>query len=242
MSRSWLINGALAAVFVGAVVFSFQPTVRAADHTDSPAATTNPLADIGDLLAWMSSDASKLNLVMTVFPKATAGASFDTTTQYAFHVSSKPSFLDAAAPGQTDVICQFYTPTRIECWAGGEYVEGDPSDAAGISSASGKLKVFAGLRDDPFFFEFVGFTETVKAVRAAAASLTFDADGCPALDAATAGALVKQLQSGAMVNGSLPAGSDSFAGGNVLALVVQLDKTVVNTKGDVLGVWASTHR
>src|SRR5690606_15046972 len=135
------------------------------------------------------------------------------------------------------VICQFYDTDKIECWAGDEYVEGDPSDPAGITSESGDLRVFAGLRNDPFFMEFEGFTETVKAVVAAAPNLDFDAEGCPDVDAATSAALVGQLQSGA--NGA-PA-SDTFAGANVLALVVQVDKSLVTAGGPLLGVWASTH-
>jgi hypothetical protein len=242
MRRSWLLGAVATVALTGLVLLGQQATVRAADHGDSPAAKKNPLADINDVLAWMSSDASKLNLAMTVFPNATSGASFDTATQYVFHINSKPSFLDTAAPAKTQVICQFYTTSKIECWAGGEYVEGDPSQSAGLTSASGKMRVYAGLRDDPFYFEGAGFGETVKAVIAAAPSLTFDKDGCPALDTATATALVTQLQSGVKTGGTLPPASDSFGGQNVLAIVVQLDKTLVNSKGDILGVWGSTHR
>ena len=66
----------------------------------------------------------------------------------------------------------------------------------------------------------------------------FDAAGCPLLDAETAGSLVAQLQS---TPGSDEA-SDTLAGANVLALVVQVDTDLVNAGGPLLGVWASTHR
>jgi hypothetical protein len=164
-----------------------------------------------------------------------AGSEFGTAVTYVFHVNSSAGY--GMPQQETQVICQFYDTSKIECWAGDEYVEGDPSGTSGISSSSGKLKVFAGLRNDPFYMEFVGFTETVKAVVAAAPSLTFDADGCPALDSATSAALVGQLQHG--MNGA--AASDTFGGSNVLALVVQIDKTVVNGNGSVLAVWGSTH-
>lgn len=207
----------------------------AADHLDSPAASAEPAADITDLFAWMSSDASDLNLVLNVAPDAGDSMSFPTSTVYAFHVNSSEGY--GMAQTETLVRCKFYDEDAIECWAGDEYVTGDPSDPAGIVSASGALRVFAGLRNDPFYFELVGFNETVATVRAAAASLTFDEDGCPALDEATSNALVGQLQSGA---DGAPA-SDTFEGQNVLSLVVQLDKTVVNGGGDIFGVWASTH-
>ena len=151
-----------------------------------------------------------------------------------FHVNSSAGY--GQPQTETTITCKFYSGTNIECWAGNEYVEGDPSVTTGISSMSGGMTVFAGPRDDPFFFELVGFNATVAAVVAAAPNLTFT-NGCPALDMTTQQALVTQLQSGAMG----AAGSDTLAGSTVLSLVVSIDKTLVNGGGDVLGVWASTH-
>src|SRR5262245_59039459 len=49
----------------------------AADHQDSPTAMTNePTADITDLYAWMTSDATKLNLVAAVDSDAGEEATF----------------------------------------------------------------------------------------------------------------------------------------------------------------------
>lgn len=207
----------------------------AADHLDSPAASAEPAADITDVYAWMTSDAERVNLVLNVAPDAGDSMSFPTSTVYAFHVNSSEGY--GMAQTETLVRCKFYDENAIECWAGDEYVVGDPSNPAGITSESGALRVFAGLRNDPFYFELVGFNETVAAVRAAAGSLTFDEDGCPALDEPTSTALVTQLQRGMA---GAPA-SNTFEGQNVLSLVVQLDKDVVTPGGDVLGVWASTH-
>lgn len=228
-TRTLLACGALA------VVATASGSLLAADHFDSPAPQTDPLTDITDLFAWMTPDAQKLNLAIGVAPLADPGMTFGTSVQYVFHVNSSAGYGEAQT--ETQVICQFYTSSNIECWAGDEYLEGDPSDPAGITSASGNLRVFAGLRNDPFFFEGAGFNETVSTVVAAAPSLTFDGEGCPAVDADTSAALVGQLQSGE--DGA--AASDTFAGNDVLALVVQVDKSVVNSGGPVLGVWASTH-
>jgi hypothetical protein len=209
---------------------------RAADHVDSPAATAEPNADITDLYAWMSSDASKLNLVLDVHPSATAESAFSPAVQYAWHIQSAEAF-GAEDAERSTVVCQFYSASEIECWLGDEYVRGDPSNPEGISSEDGRMRIFAGLRDDPFFFNLTGFNEVVKQVNAAAAGLTFDEAGCPQLDEATANALVSQLQSG-------PAGapvSDTFARTNVLSIALELDKTLVNQGGPVLGVSASTH-
>jgi hypothetical protein len=208
---------------------------RAADHLDSPAPKMEPTADITDVFSWMDKDAKKLNLVMNVSPFAGPTAAFSNAVQYVLHVASSQGY--GMPQTQTDIQCQFYAKNQIECWVGGEYVWGEANNPAGLVSTSGKLRVFAGLRDDPFFFELVGFQETVKIVTGAAPSLVFDAQGCPAVNTATSAVLVKQLQSG---KGGVPA-SDTFKGANVLSLVVQIDKTVVNSGGPTLGVWASTH-
>ena len=219
-----------------AVALFAAPLALAADHQDGPAATADPSADITDVFAWMSSDASKVNLVMDVFPFATGTPQFSNTVQYVFHTSSRPSY-GVAAAGSVNVICTFTTAQVISCWAGDEYVTGDASSTSGISSASGKLKVFAGIRNDPFFFNLDGFKATVADVTAAKGELTFDSNGCPMLDAATSNALVTQL--GTAANGG-PA-QDHFLAANLLASVVQLDKSVLTSGGPLVSVWAATH-
>lgn len=230
--------GALAAGGLGAAaLLAAQSSSRAADHLDSPVVqmAANSNADINDLYAWMSDDASKLNLVMTVEPFATSGAMFSDAVQYVFHVHSASAY--GAADTETTIVCTFAADQTVQCWAGDdEYVRGDASATAGISSDSGDLRVFAGLRDDPFFFNLSGFQETVSIVEGAASGLTFDADGCPELDQGTSDALVTQLM-------TEPGGGDAvddFAGASVLALVVQVDAELVTPGGPIAGVWAST--
>lgn len=209
--------------------------IRAADHLDAPKTKSEPAADITDVYAWMTSDATKLNLVMNVSPIAGPTTTFSDATTYVFHVNSSAAY--GQAQTDTPITCKFYDVGKIECWGGDEYVVGDPSATTGLMSDGGKMKVFAGLRDDPFFFELDGFNETVKTVVAAAPSLTFDSNGCPAVDGPTSAALVAQLKHGK--EGA--AAKDFFAGTRVLALVVQIDKSVVTGGGPVLGVWGSTH-
>ncbi len=159
------------------------------------------------------------------------------------HVTSQGMY-GAADKKETRIVCKFFSTTQIECWAGGEYATGDVTGAAPIESASKKLRVSASRRNDPFFFEFVGFQEAVKKVVAAAPSLQKDANQCPTVDAATSALLVKQLQSSGPIMSateSKPA-KDTFAGSNVFSLAIQIDKTLVTEKGPLLGVWASTHR
>ncbi|TMA23646.1 MAG: DUF4331 domain-containing protein, partial [Deltaproteobacteria bacterium] len=72
-----------------------------------------------------------------------------------FHTSSLSAFGSAAGSTQ-DIVCTFDAAQKLSCWAGNEYVSGDASNPAGLASGSGKLRVFAGLRDDPFFFNLHG--------------------------------------------------------------------------------------
>ena len=219
-----------------AVALFAAPLALAADHQDGPAATADPSADITDVFAWMSADASMVNLVMDVFPFATGTPQFSNAVQYVFHTSSQASF-GAAVAGTVNVICTFDTAQNISCWAGDEYVTGNASATTGLSSASGKLRVFAGLRNDPFFFHLDGFKNTVATVTAAKGGLTFDTNGCPMLDMPTSTLLVTQLMTAP--DGGPP--QDHFLGANLLAIVVQLDKSILTAGGPLVSVWAATH-
>ncbi|MEC7519206.1 MAG: DUF4331 family protein [Myxococcota bacterium] len=234
-SRPILLGGLSLTALSLAIASSW---VQAADHIDSPAAVAEPTADITDLFAWNTQvdGETRLNLVMDVNPFAGADAQFSDSVQYVFHVGSTTAYGEATT--ETEVQCQFSEPTAIECWVGDQYVAGDPTDPAGIVSDGGGIRVFAGRRNDPFFMEFTGFTNAVSTVVSAAGALEFDPAGCPTVDADTANAIVGQLQSG---EGGAPA-SDTFAGADVLSLVVQLDPALVTPGGPLVAVWASTHR
>ena len=213
----------------------------AADHLDSPtaASTSEPSADITDLYAWMTADASRLNLVAAVSAGAGAGSVFSDAVIYEFSVSSAAGYGEPQT--STVITCKFVDDTNVECWAGNDYVVGDPSDPDGIVSDNGGLRVFAGLRDDPFFLEFNGFQNAVNAAVAAVAAdqveFAPEDQGCPSLTEDQANALVGALTSG---NDGAPP-SNTFAGQNVLALVVQVDRAIVDRGGPVLGVSVSTY-
>jgi hypothetical protein len=225
---------------LAAAVWLLSTPSYAADHQDGPAATASPATDITDVFAWMSADHSKMYMVMDVFPAATATAKFDTNALYVFHTTSKASLV-ATTGTALDVICKFDAAQAIQCWAGSEYVAGATAGApaTGIKSTSGKLTVWAGLRDDPFFFNLDGFKDLVAAVKAAAPQLlpTVDASGCPVVDSNTSAALVSAL---AHTHGNAPV--DHFMGLNVLAIVISVDASLVTKGGSTVGVWASTNQ
>ena len=70
------------------------------------------------------------------------------------------------------------------------------------------MKVFAGPRDDPFFFDLNQY---------------------------------KKIIAGTATGFNNP-GSDAFAGTNVLSLIVEVPKTMLNAKNGKLNVWLETKK
>jgi hypothetical protein len=192
------------------------PTAWAADHGDGTstgiALALEPAADINDVFAWMSADATHVNLAMSVFPGATAASKFSDAVKYVFHTSSLSMFLGPSVA--RDIICTFSnaTPQVTSCWvadpAAGTavaYVTGDASAVAGISTADAKVKVFAGARDDPFFFNLAGFRNATSTVGAALkdAGPTFMGTFIKGLDAAHPGCPILTTAARSTVTGYL---------------------------------------
>lgn len=219
-----------------AVVSLLAAKGRAADHADSPTLSGNPMADITDVYAWMAG--SNLNLVMDVSPRDDGTRRFDPAVAYVFHLTSKPGLgVGAAGGAETRVILRFASNTSVQCWvtdASGtkDYLTGDPSGIAGVASLLGRTRVFAGRRSDPFFFNATGFNMAISSLVPEAA-LSPDGAGCPTgISAVQAGQLRAQLA----------AGSDDFATANVMAIVVQIDRSLINVgTNTTVGVWGSTH-
>jgi len=212
----WIaVRHLLAALAAGAILTGSSSAVRASDHLDTPTVATNPRADIGDLYAWTSPDAKQLNLVMTI-----VGETFSDNVEYTFHVDSGKRL--GATPGTTTIVCRFGADQAADCRAAGV----DP----------GRLRVFAGRRDDPFFNNVKG---TRAAYQRAAAALrngaAVDAAGCPSFDAST----VQAIQFEWRHTDGGPA-NDLLAGWMPAALVITIDLDVVAKDGPLLGVWATT--
>ena len=225
--RALRVGRRAAARFAFAAILGLTATsTYAADHVDSPTAVADPASDLTDIFAWMSPSANELNLILPI-----PAAAFSDAVQYVLHVESAAAYGESGT--QTDIICQFDASQEIECWVGeADYLQGDASRIVGLASVTGRTRAFVGERDDPFFFNSTGFRNTLNTVSAALPSLTIDAAGCPVLDGATSAALIDTLATG----------GDAFALGSVQALVLQIDKPLVNSGGDIIAVWASTRR
>jgi Domain of unknown function (DUF4331) len=237
---NWKVLGLLGAPAVVAAGLSLARPAPAADHRDAPKTTAEAAADINDVYTFM--DGNNYVLAMTVFPFADATAKFSDKVQYVFHTESGAEF--GKTTSKTDIICTFTAAQVASCWVGsaGEYVTGDASAATGLASKSGKTKVFAGRRGDPFFFNLTGFKDAVKAVEAAPAFPTPPVAGCPGVDMGTAGALQGLLKETATTDMPTRTNADDFAAASGLALVVSVDKSLVTTGGPIVSVWASTNR
>jgi len=212
------------------VIFLGASPSFASDHLDTRTVIADPRADIGDLYAWSSYDGKRLNLVMTI-----VGHSFSNDLRYIFHVDSGKRFGQIRAT--TAIECWFPSGKLVDCWAGeADSAHGDASEPHGLESRKHQFRVFAGLRDDPFFNNVKGSRD---AYQQAAGSLkqgaAVDAAGCPHFDATTSQAILDKWHH---TDGG-PA-TDFLKGWTPASLVVSIDLDAVNKGGTMLAVWAAT--
>jgi hypothetical protein len=117
----------------------------ASDHLDTAAVAADPSADIGDIYAWTDPAGKRLNLVMTI-----VGHSFSDKLTYVFHVDSGAAF--GKTTRSTDITCRFASMTAADCRVGTlDRASGNAGGEAGLEGKGHRFRVFAGLRDDPFF-------------------------------------------------------------------------------------------
>jgi len=153
------------------------------DHFSGPRAIADPAADIADLYVFPSPERpGYLVLVMTVFPAAVPGALFSDAVLYRFRLRPVTVANAGARPGfevsQTEYpfTCAFAAPVKEdggEAWGQvgtcttptGEVISFRVNDEQGTEAKS--LRVFAGLRLDPFFIDLMGVKATEKLRRLA---------------------------------------------------------------------------
>jgi len=222
-SRSTLRRGALLA---GAVVATAAgiARVRAADHRDSAVLTANPAQDIADVYSFQSpANPANIVLAMTVSgfipPAEAATAAFDPDVLYQFKIdtdgdASEDLVIQAfATGGANNQVVHFVGPTTpSQVGSMGRLLNGRGVTSVRVSNAATPIvataegvSVFAGVRDDPFFFDLVRFNAIIAG----------------------------------QATGFRDPGVDTFAGFNVLALVVEFPKSLLGT-GGTIGVWATT--
>ncbi len=204
----------------------------ASDHLDTPTVIADPAADIGDIFAWTSPDGHHLNLVMDI-----VAHKFSDRLQYVFHVDSGRRFGKTTAT--TLIVCRFDVANAVECWAGNaDYLHGDASDAAGLEGKNRRFRVFAGLRDDPFFNNVKGTRAMYEVARTALKNGTpVDGAGCPRFHETNSRSI---LDTWRHTDGG-PA-TNFLAGWKSSSLVISIDLDVVTAGGRVLAVWGAVHK
>ncbi len=151
--------GAVAGVMalIGAVLYS-AAFVGAAVHLDAPAVAVDGRTDINDLYAFQSpTDPDDTVIIMTVNPGAgvISGTTFDPKAAYELHVDDNG---DAVADHTITVDFKVVNPKgqRYKVQLDGETVgQGLVGSTTPLPKVGGQLT--AGLFDDPFFFDLVGF-------------------------------------------------------------------------------------
>jgi hypothetical protein len=195
----------------------------AADHADAPA-VTGKTSDITDVYAFQS-PTTPTNMVLVVniqgllAPSATAAAKFDPETMVEINIdnsSTKDNIEDLVIQttfenGKVQVYGPakpIQTGLKSTLINASTKVEGSITAygaAPSITDQSG-MKVFAGPRDDPFFFDLTQYKKVI-----AATATSFNNPG-----------------------------ADTFAGTNVMSIVIELPKSVLGT-GSV-NIWATSNR
>jgi hypothetical protein len=195
----------------------------AADHADAPA-VTGRTSDITDVYAFQSpTTASNMVLVVNIqgllAPSATAAAKFDPETMVEINIDNsttkdniedlviqttfengKVQVYGPAKPIQTGLKSTLInSATKVE---GSITTYG----AAPSIADQGGIKVFAGPRDDPFFFDL---TQYKKVIAGTATSFN-------------------------------DPGADTFAGTNVMSIVIELPKTLLGS--GTVNIWATSNR
>jgi len=209
---------------------AFATVARASDHLDSPATVANPQADVSDVYAWISPEGRKLNLVMTI-----QGHSFSNRVKYVLHVDSGKVFGQTSA--STSIECRFDAATSIHCDVGkADSASGDPTNPAGLEGRNHLFRVYAGLRDDPFYNNVKGLLGAYQAASDAIKNhAAVDAAGCAHFDEATAKAILERMSH---TDGG-PA-QNLLDNWTVSAIVISVDLSAVSGGGKLLAVWGTT--
>jgi hypothetical protein len=147
--------------------------VHAADHNEAPGTMADNAADIADHYLWHAD--GKLVAVMTFAGLAEAGApaTYDLDVLYGIHIDN-----NADNVADIDIWCRFGTnmamdETGVQCLnipGSNGPVEG-PVETNIDPNGDGSILVFAGSREDPFFFDLDGYQATLMS-----GTLMFSAD------------------------------------------------------------------
>ena len=159
------------------LVFGTVAGLLAADHIDSPS-VTNQTTDITDLYVFKAADPNNLVFVANtqglLAPSATGTAKFDANTLIEFNIDTNNDNLEdlviqaIVQDGKIRVygpVAPSVTGTSSNIVTNAITTEAKVTTYGATApeiGGTGPIKVFAGPRDDPFFFDLVRFKEILS--------------------------------------------------------------------------------
>ena len=209
-------------VILSCALVAIAGIVLAADHNDAPA-VKGQATDVTDLYVFQGQNTDNLVFVGStqglLAPGATPGAKFDPKTLIQFKIDNNGDNVEDLViqaiyqDGKVNV----FGPTRPSHTGARSKIEKEdflgsvPVTPYGAShpivvTSSNGIKLFAGPRDDPFFFDLDQFHMVV-----AGQASSFNNPG-----------------------------KDTFAGTNVLSIIVEVPKKLLHASSGKLGVWLTT--
>jgi hypothetical protein len=219
---------------VGATLMSF--AVMSADHAESPGTDADPAADIADVFIFPSPEVpSKLVGAITFggrpLPRSRIDGSFycDPDILFTYNIDRADASGNFDSVPEIQIRARFAKNGSGQCAVQLENVPGASGTFFGLIEqvfVGPSGRAFAGLRNDPFFFDFEGFSALLN---------TFATPG-------QNGDLVSSFR----LTGNQPR-HDSFGGRNVSAIVFEMDLDTVAPKAangtrPKIRVWATTSR
>lgn len=131
----------------------------AADHADAPMTKDDPAVDITDVYAWHTDDKLVVAVGFAGLAEAGAPATYDPHVLYTVHIDNNDDGMDDQL-----VYVRFGSNPAGEWGVKVENLPGATEDVIGpvdtTLDAGLGLRVFAGSRDDAFFFDLDGFKQT----------------------------------------------------------------------------------
>jgi hypothetical protein len=202
--------------------------VMSADHAESPGADADPSADLADIFIFPSPERSGRTVAAITFggrpaprSRIDGDLSCDRNVLYTFNIDREVGGNFDNVP-DVQVHARFGRNARGECGVQLENVPGVGTASGPIETVfeAGGMRFFAGVRNDPFFFDGEGYSALVASF--AAPGQTGDVAGAFRLGQPR---------------------RDSFAGRNISAIVFEMDNGALTAGGSSrVRVWATTSR
>lgn len=175
---------ALAVTIACALLTTPLPRTDAADHGDGPTANLDKTADLADVYAFLDpNDNTRLILIGSLQGFINPGeavnfGAFDQNVRYKFNIETtgdarEELFFDVRFSARTQAANQVQTATIIAPFGEtftapttpGSFAETPPAPTITTHAPTG-IMFFAGLADDPFFFDIPAFGRFVASVNA----------------------------------------------------------------------------